>query len=128
MHIIAPPQVWNAYDNGTLAGKDRARTEKNYYLIDPATAQYKIVMHIDLIDMGSTGASIAFGGGLLNKVGGAKIMGYIDCIDLRTNQSAAQFVINDTRGENGFTQSLRLGNVIAQCLGVEVMKVVKKVK
>ena len=128
MHIVAPQQVWDAYNNGTLVGKNRTSTEKNYYLIDPATAQYKIVVHIDLVDMGNTGASIVFGGGLARKAGGAKIMGYIDCIDLRTNKSAAQFVINDTRGEGGWTQAIRLGNVIAQCLGVEVMKIIKKTK
>lgn len=126
--LVIPEHSWNSLNSGFIDAKSRKRLEKTFIAVDPATARYKIIVHIDLIDMGNTGASVVFGGGLAKKTGGAKIMGYLDFIDRQTNEIVAQCTINDCRGDGQWSETARIQSVISCLMAERVYPLIKKSK
>ena len=72
-------------------------SKKNIKLVKEGTADYKIVVHIEELDLGSTAAAM-FMPSFSRKTGACEVSGTIDVIDQKTGKTVCVFEINKLRG------------------------------
>ena len=111
--------------------KQKAKMEK-YGMVygDRANADYKFVLTIDTIDMGSnSGAAlnIAFGA-FAKEAGGAIVVGSMEAIDMKTNEVIAKFRLNQVKGDSGMTPDARMQLVLDEIFAKELLPISKKKK
>lgn len=95
---------------------------KSVTIVDPATAKYKVIVHADMVDMGS-GAAAVFGG---IYAGGAIMKGKMEVINLQDNSTVATMDINYVKGIGSITQFARLGLLLSEIFAIELIDMLKK--
>ena len=114
-----------------LDEKQKTQLEKNGIIFgDRANADYKFVITVDTLDMGSNGgvgAAIAFGA-FAKKAGGAILVGSMDVIDMHTNEVIAKVKLNKAKGGAGMTPDVRITNVLNEVFIKGLFPISKKKK
>ena len=90
-------------------------------------APYKIVVHVNSLDMGNGVGAIVGGGLATRKAGGAVMSGTVDVIDMKTNEAVCTLNVDELKGAASVNEKGRLLFMYTE-FGKEIRKLVKKSK
>ena len=92
---------------------------------DASSASYKIVIHVNNLDMGNPASAIVanavFGYGIGAKAGGVIMTGTIDIIDMKTNEVVSVLYIDEVKGDGHPSETIRLGQMYVE-LATDICK------
>ena len=91
------------------------RNKKGLQAVESGNADYKIKIIVKKLDLGSTGASVVFGG--LGSAGGAEISGTMIVTD-NSGKMVAEYDLHEVRGRGvvDYTEGRRLGTCYEQII------------
>ena len=92
---------------------------KGLQIVNGSTAKYKMIIHVDKLDMGNGGASFNPFGGV--KAGGCIMSGSIEIVEAATGNSVCVLEVDEVKGVGHVSETIRIGLMYFQ-LATDVVK------
>lgn len=121
LQFTVNPEWYTVYSELDDVARQK-KMAKSVTMVDPATAKYKVILHADMVDMGSGSAAVF--GGIYS--GGAIMKGRMEVINLQDNSTVAEMDINYVKGLGEITQFARLGLLMSEIFAIKLLDMIKK--
>jgi hypothetical protein len=94
------PKECEETENGYFMERWNDESEKNIKLVKSGSADYKVIVHIDQLDLGNTAVAM-FVPSFSRKTGACEVSGTVDIIDAKTGRNVCTLAISRLRGVSG---------------------------